>query len=216
PPFSFFSFHFSFFSPPPPPPRNLAKFPVLLLLFLMLCTALPAEELPEGPALFAGDKRFWSVGALLGTSFTAPWVIGTIQGTASFLPYTILELGIDVGAVHGERGQAKTGYDISLYPFIHINGYLPRKVRDRRLGWYAGMGGGLMAAFHTDGGKNRTYLVPAMDATTGLHIGRDWLYVTIAYTLRTDFDQVNHKVSLGYSHRIETKLKDAEEKGVLP
>jgi hypothetical protein len=62
-----------------------------------------------------------------------------------------------------------------------------------------------MAAFRTDGGQSRNYLVPAMDATTGLHIGKSPLFFTLAYTLRTDFDQVNHKVSLGYSHRIETR-----------
>jgi hypothetical protein len=144
---------------------------------------------------------------MLGTSFTAPWVIGTIQGTASFFPYTILEAGLDVGAVHGNSSRASTGYDISLYPFIHFNGFLPWMVRDRHLGWYAGIGGGLMAAFRTDGGQSQNYLVPALDATTGFHIGRGALFFTLAYTLRTDFDEVNHKVSLGYSHRIQTKQK---------
>jgi hypothetical protein len=179
-------------------------------MFLLLCAGLPAEELPEGSALFAGDNRFWSTAFMLGTSFTAPWVIGTVQGTASFFPYTILETGLDVGAVHGEGGRTKEGYDISLYPYVHFNGYLPRKFRDLHLGWYAGMGGGLMAAFRTDRGRRQTYLVPAMDAAAGIHIGKERLYFTIAYTLRTDFDRVNHKVSLGYSHRIETRRKDTE------
>jgi hypothetical protein len=186
-------------------------------MFLTLCAALPAEELPEGPDLFDGDNRFWSVGFLLGSSFTAPWFIGTIQGTASFLPYTILELGLDMGAVHGKREWAeKTGYDASMYPFFHINGYLPRKVRDLRLGYYAGIGGGIMTAFRTDSGQSRTYVVPAMDATMGIHIGKERLYFTVAYTLRTNFDHVNHKLSIGYSQRIETKRKDSEKQGALP
>jgi hypothetical protein len=187
----------------------------LLILFLLSGVGLWAEEIPEGPAIFAGDNRFWSVGALLGTSFTAPWVIGTIQGTASFIPYTILEVGLDMGAVHADLYQEKVGYDMSLYPFAHFNGYLSRKVGDRRLGWYLGAGGGLMAAFRTDEGQSRNYLVPAMDATTGFHIGRESLFFTLAYTLRTNFDRVNHKVSLGYSHRVETKQKNTETKGVL-
>jgi hypothetical protein len=187
----------------------------LLILLISFCSGLWAEEIPEGPAVFAGDNRFWSVGALLGTSFTAPWVIGTIQGTASFIPYTILELGLDMGAVHADLYQEKVGYGMSLYPFAHFNGYLSRKVGDLRLGWYLGAGGGLMAAFRTDRGQSRNYLVPAMDATTGLHIGKRLLFFTIAYTLRTNFARVNHKVSLGYSHRIETKQKNTETKGVL-
>jgi hypothetical protein len=122
-----------------------------------------------------------------------------------------MELGLDVGAVHGLREQAKTGYGVSLYPFIHLNGFLSRKAGNFRLGWYLGAGGGLMAAFYTTGSHNRTYLVPALDATTGFYFGGSGgLYLTLAYTLRTDFAQINHKVALGYCHRIETKRKQGE------
>jgi hypothetical protein len=101
----------------------------------------------------------------------------------------------------------KTGYEISLYPFAHFNGFLPQKAGNLRLGWYAGIGGGLMAAFYADAGNRHTYLVPAMDAAAGVHIGKGSLFFTLAYTLRTDFDQVNHKLSLGYSHRIQKTQK---------
>ncbi|MDR1239512.1 MAG: hypothetical protein LBK27_05320 [Treponema sp.] len=188
-----------------------------LTLTLGLCAALfaqasePADEaLPEPvvqavkPAssfFFQGDSRFWSLGAAAGSSFAAPWFTGTIQGTVSPFPYTLVELGCDFGFVHGYRNEAGLGY-FSLYPFAHLNGYIPLMSLG---GLYVGAGGGVMLAFYSYEGENKPYAVPAFDVTTGLYAGKGSHYATAAYTLRTNFGQVNHKVSLGYSYRFGVK-----------
>jgi hypothetical protein len=126
-----------------------------------------------------------------------PWLTGTVQGTLSFFPYTVLELGCDLGLIHGYREFPGLDY-VSLYPFGHLNGLVP-------LGdwgcWYGGLGGGVMLAFYTLDGTRTNYAVPALDLTTGLYLGKNRHYLTIGYTLRTDFDEPNHKLSLGYCYR---------------
>jgi hypothetical protein len=194
-----------------------------LLLLLGLCTAIAADEvapvegavLPTaqtalaqaGPGiLFQGNPRFWSAGAAVGSSFAAPWIVGTVQGTASFLPYTIVELGCDFGFVHGYRDEGDMEY-FSIYPFGHFNGYVPLGPLG---GFYGGAGGGAMLAFYTLEGERKPYAVPAFDVTAGLYVGKKRHYLTAGYTLRTDFGRINSKVSLGYSYRFWEK-EDSNE-----
>ena len=180
---------------------------------LFLCAALPALAAPafaegeEGAGagdLFAGRARFWSLGAAAGSSFTVPWFTGTVQGTASFFPHTILELGCDLGLIHGYREPPGLGY-ASLYPFGHLNGLVPLGDWVR---WYGGLGGGVMLAFYTLDGNRETYTAPALDLVTGLYLGKTRHYLNIGYTLRTDFAEANHKLSLGYSYRFGAAGKD--------
>jgi hypothetical protein len=183
----------------------MKRFGCVLLLALGLNAAVPADEGPvERPGLFAGESRFWSLGAALGSSFTVPWLIGTIQGTAAFFPYTMVELGCDAGFVHGYRDEPGMGY-VSFYPFGHINGYVPLKVPGVRCGWYGGAGGGIMLAVYRIDGEARSYQAPALDVTTGLHAGRGRHYLTLGYTLRTNFTAFNHKAAVGYCYRFGGK-----------
>jgi hypothetical protein len=108
-----------------------------------------------------------------------------------------VDIGCDFGILHGYMQKNDLGY-FSLYPFSHINGFLPFGEYG---GWYAGIGSGYMVAFYQEEGKNSIFSVPAFDVTTGLYLGKGSHYFTFEYTLRTTFEAVNHKVALGYSFR---------------
>jgi hypothetical protein len=186
------------------------RFVCALLLTLGLRAAVPADEAAPG-FFFQGDSRFWSLGAAAGSSFTTPWLIGTVQGTVSPFPYTLVELGCDFGFVHSYPDKAGLGY-FSLYPFAHLNGYFPLGPLG---GLYGGAGGGVMLSFYSYEGEGTSYAVPALDLTTGWYAGKGRHYATAAYTLRTNFQRVNHKVSLGYSYRFGVKEENREWPGVL-
>jgi hypothetical protein len=198
----------------------MKKVPRLLFLFTALLVlggpalaegegrAEPEAAPSAGEQLPAGRARFWSLGVAAGSSFTVPWFTGTVQRTASFFPHTILELGCDLGLIHGYRELPGLEY-VSLYPFGHLNGFVP--LGDWG-GWYGGLGGGVMLAFYTLDGTPANHTVLALDLTTGLYLGKSRHYLTIAYTLRTDFEGLNHKLSLGYSYRFD----DPAAAGGLP
>jgi hypothetical protein len=144
---------------------------------------------PEAPP----DKqpRFWSVGGSMGTSFAAPWVIGTVHGTIAPFRYSFLELGLDVGLV---SGNANVGY-YSLYPFAHYAFFMPFAERG---GWYVGAGGGYMRGEFDFSGDKVPLSVFAGDLVAGINIMNMF---DISYTLRTDFGSVSNKVSVGYTYR---------------
>ena len=143
-------------------------------------------------ALFTDHTRLWSMGISAGTSFAAPWAIGTIRGTIAPLRYSFLELGLDYGMV---SGIVDAEFYYSLYPFIHYNLFVPFT---RSGGWYAGAGGGYMLAEYTFPEEKIPVRILALDVTTGIML---WNMVDISYTLRTDFKSANNKMSIGYTYR---------------
>ena len=78
------------------------------------------------------------MGVSAGTSFSAPWFIGTVQGTLAPFRYSFLEIGLDFGFL---SGAADVEY-FSLYPFVHYAFYMP--VSFTKGGWYAGLGAGIV------------------------------------------------------------------------
>jgi hypothetical protein len=151
--------------------------------------------------LLTEQERLFSVGASLGSSFAPPWLTGSIHGTASLFKYTFIDVGMDIGFIHGYEGWEDIDY-FSLYPFGHFNGFVPFGEYN---GWYAGVGGGLMTAFYTGNGEDNAFYVPIFDITTGVYLGNGSHYFTLEYTLRTPFERifeaVNHKLTVGYSFR---------------
>jgi hypothetical protein len=141
----------------------------------------------------SGNKRnakLWTIGASMGSSFTAPWIIGTARGTIAPFNYSFLALGIDFGFVSGVSG---VGYN-SFFPFAHYAFYLPVKNWG---GWYAGAGGGYLITR-----LSYPEVVPinifAFEAITGFNL---FGFLDISYALRTDFATAGSKVSLGYTFR---------------
>ena len=139
------------------------------------------------------EAMLWSVGASLGTSLAAPWMIGTLRGTLAPLQYSFINLGLDIGFISGTQG---VGY-YSFFPFAHAVFYYPL---GKWGGPYAGAGGGyLFARYNFPEGK-----VPvnsfAMDIIAGFNF-MDML--DASYTFRTDFGRISSKLSLGYIYRFK-------------
>jgi hypothetical protein len=145
--------------------------------------------------------RLWTVGASVGTSFTAPWLVGTVHGTIAPWRFSFFEIGLDAGLV---SGVTDVGY-WSLYPFVHYAFFLPFATvdkQDAKGGWYIGAGGGYMVA-ELD---YRVEKVPVtgfgVDVVTGFNL---WNMLDISYTLRLDFATLTavNKLSAGYTYRFK-------------
>jgi hypothetical protein len=158
-----------------------------------------AKKLTDNRTIFSDNARLFSIGASVGSSFTAPWLIGTLQGTFSVLPYTFFDIGCDFGFIHGYEGWEDIDYH-SFYPFAHLNGFPPLPF-SRYVRCFVGVGGGYMMAFYSGSGEDNAFYVPAFDVATGLYIGKNHHYATLVYSVRTTFEAVNHKAALGYSFR---------------
>ena len=145
------------------------------------------EKAPE-PA------KFWSVGLSLGSSFMAPWVIGTAHGTIAPFRYLFFEIGFDFGFV---PGVSDVGY-YSLYPFGHVAFFYPLMIN--KIGLYAGLGGGIIIVSYDFKVEDVTYAenIPVAAFTVGMNL---FNMVDISTTLRTNFSGVIYKVSAGYTYR---------------
>ena len=145
-------------------------------------------------ALFADPLRYWSIGISAGTSFAAPWVIGTVRGTIAPFKYSFLEIGIDYCMV---SGFSDAEFYYSLYPFVHYAFFLPMSFA-KGGGWYAGAGGGYMLGEYTFPEEKIPVNIFALDLTTGIIL---WNMLDVSYTLRTNFKSANNKLSIGYTYR---------------
>ena len=141
------------------------------------------------------DKaRLWTLGASVGTSFTAPWLVGTAHGTIAPLKYTFIELGFDLGLVPGDRD---VNY-YSLYPFGHFAFFIPFTTS---FGAYIGAGGGLMiVSYKFEGGTDYSENFGLMAFTAGFNI---LSMFDISFTLRTNFEGLSNKLSVGYVYRFK-------------
>jgi hypothetical protein len=166
---------------------------------------IPEEGIPNGEGggkssfakRFLTPSNFWTVGAQVGTAFSAPLVTGAIHGSISFFKYSFLELGLDAGFLSSDtvrrNNPGMTTY-YSVNPFAHYNaGWI-----SKNFALYAGAGGGYMfATYNYETKPSRTQNVLAMDGTVGLWFrGFD-----LSFVLRTDFSGINIKTAAGYSWR---------------
>lgn len=139
----------------------------------------------------SNPARLWSIGILVGTSFSRPWYITTVNGTLAPLRYSFFEIGFDLGLVSGDKN---VNY-YSLYSFAHYSLFLPFSGHN---GWYAGAGGGYMWAeyFFPAGDTSESFW--ALDAVSGFIIGDIF---NISFVARTNFKSVNSKLSIGFMKR---------------
>jgi TolB-like protein len=143
-------------------------------------------------AMLEDSTKLWSVGASAGTSFAAPWVIGTARGTLAPWRHTFFDIGLDAGFITQIEG---AGY-WSLYPFVHFNYYRPLG----KSGWYAGGGVGFMIGEYTFDDLKVPRNTFAVDVTTGFLF---FDFLDISYTLRTNFTSANNKAAVGYVYRFK-------------
>jgi TolB-like protein len=168
----------------------------LLLTDRARATALIAARNRERSRteIFRDPAKFWSLGISAGTSFAAPWAIGTVHGTIAPFRNLFLELGCDYGMI--SRIEDVEQY-YSLYPFIHA-AYFHQFAKSG--GWYAGAGGGYMLGEYTFPEEKIPVNIYALDVTVGVNIGNIF---DVSYTLRTDFNSANHKIAVGYTYRFK-------------
>ena len=148
----------------------------------------------HGGGVISGTEKFWSVGASVGTSFAAPWVLGTVHGTIAPIKYAFLDIGLDFGLVAGEAG---VKYH-SFYPFINAAYFMPFGEKG---GWHIGLGGGLLIVsydFPVEGKYSGNFFAAA--ATAGVNFLD---MIDISYTVRTNFKGISHKLAVGYTYRFK-------------
>jgi len=136
--------------------------------------------------------RLNTIGASVGSSFSAPWFIGSVHGTVAPSNYSFFKFGMDAGFGSGD---ADVGH-FSLYPFAHYAFFLPFKAGG---GWHAGAGAGFMYTSYSFPGADTisdTYF--AADLSTGFIFKSG---ITVYYTLRTNFNDFNNKFAVGYAFR---------------
>ena len=154
--------------------------------------------------IFNDPARFWSLGISAGSSFSTPWVIGSIHGTIAPFKYSFLEIGIDYGMVSKNIDTEKY---YSIYPFIHYALFIPFQ---KNIGWYTGIGGGYMLGEYTFPEEKIPLNIFAFDAIMGVNI---WDMLNISYTLRTGLKTINNQISLnnkvtiGYTYRFKQRGK---------
>ena len=169
--------------------------------------AVPTPSQRNAPlAPTAASNKFWSIGALVGTSFIDPWITVTAWGTIAPLEYFFIDIGFDAGFVSGLDG---VGSYYSLYPYLHVNFYMPMSsfasltrysYSGPNMAFYCGTGLGFLYADYQiyDLSISKTTFV--WDALTIGEILFDFL--PISYTLRTDCRTfLNHKIAIGYVKR---------------
>ena len=153
---------------------------------------------PPGTTVIIGGKKeyepekFWSVGLSVGSSFAAPWLIGTVQGTIAPLKYSFIELGFDFGLFNMSSEVDKY---YSMFPFAHFAFYWPFT---GWLGAYIGAGGGVwMVSYKFPGLDNYFDSYFAASFTAGVKL---FDMIGISYTFRTNFSGASHKAAVGYCY----------------
>ncbi|MCL2832769.1 MAG: caspase family protein [Treponema sp.] len=137
------------------------------------------------------SPNLWSIGITAGTSFAAPFFVGTVFGTFAPFKYSFFELGMDLGLISGSKN-----YNYySFSPFLHYALFVPVA---RAGGFFAGVGGSYNYAVLDFPDKKVPLNIVAFDAMCGFRFN---MGILISYTFRTDFSTASNKLTVGYSFR---------------
>jgi len=136
-------------------------------------------------------NHLWSIGASVGTSLSAPWLIGSVHGTLAPFRNSFLELGFDLGLLSGE---IDVGY-YSISPFVHYALFLPLSDIG---GFHIGAGVSYYFAEYDFDIVKLPVSFLAMDVIGGFRFNNG---ILISYTLKTDFSGFSNKISFGYRYR---------------
>jgi TolB-like protein len=147
----------------------------------------------------ANENKFIGFGASVGSAFTTPYIIGTVNAIFSPFSYTFFDIGCDIGFIHANKQRNDVDY-FSLFPFVNFNGFLPI--------WggfnlYVGVGSGLMIAFYSKDNESHVPMIPTFNSNIGILYGKNNHYISVNYILRTTFEIFNHKTSVGYLYRFK-------------
>jgi len=162
--------------------------------------SLPREERTRGSDI--SNKRdpaqLMTIGASVGSSFSAPWLVGTVHGTIAPFRFSFIELGFDYGTISGTPGVEY----YSMYPYTHLAFFMPfSKFFNSSGGLYAGLGGGLMmVSYKFDSGSEYSQEIPVAAVTAGANL---FDMIDISFTIRTNFSGISQKASIGYVYRFK-------------
>jgi len=140
------------------------------------------------------SPRYNSFNLSLGTSFTEPLVIGTLNICVAAADNLFIEGGFDIGfmSIHKNVKQYLT-----IYPFLNLGVFLPFSGKG---GFLFGAGGGYMQGNSKNDYESGGISYFAANFFAGFNIGNVF---HITYTIRTDFNFVGSKLSFGYVIRLE-------------
>ena len=154
-----------------------------------------AEEPPRQLRILTGQsKKFNTLGFSVGTSFIDPLLIASINVTVAPFNYFFLDLGFDLGFISVFE-DVESYY--SVYPYAGIGFFIPFQDKG---GFYMSAGIGFMRGNYVFSYGTAVLDVFAYNFTAGVNIEN---FLNISYTLKTDFNTVSHKASLGFVIRIE-------------
>ena len=145
------------------------------------------------------DMKLKTLGVSLGTSFFAPLAIGTVHGTIAPFSGSFFDLGVDAG--YGINLDYVEYF--SLYPFVNYALFVPfpRTADGKRGGWYLGVGIGAMFANYTFEVEGPIWdTVITANIVTGFNL---FDMIDVSYTIRTDFNMADGKLSVGYVYRFK-------------
>ena len=135
------------------------------------------------------SSKFWSIGGSAGTSFTEPWVVGTIRGTVAPLKYTFFEAGFNVGMVSSRKNV--TSY-YSLGPYLHVAFFWPF---NEVISAYTGAGLGYRMSRYEYYGNDITISSLPIDASAGILLFNFMeIYYTLSYSM---WNQANSDTIIG-------------------
>jgi hypothetical protein len=148
-------------------------------------------------------KRLNSLGAAIGTAGVTPAFMVSPKLTFSLFSGSFFEAGSDFGLVHGE-GDVKDVEYFSIAPYLHAN--LFARTDGGGFGAYIGIGGGASFSRYTYPSESRidpvTVFTPVFDFNTGFLIGiSSRSVIDLRWTIKTNFNGLNHRFALGYMCR---------------
>jgi TolB-like protein len=141
----------------------------------------------------------WSMSVGVGTTFTTPVLTLTPAVTIPIAAYLDVGVYLDVGCDFGFLTNADYIEDLSYnsyYPYVRASVFVP--IGDS-FGFHSGLGYGCMIADYQYGVYDVRAVVHAFDFAVGFLLINA---LDLSYSIRTDFKNVNHKLSIGYVYRL--------------
>jgi hypothetical protein len=152
---------------------------------------------------WSSPNRLNSLGAAVGTAGINVTPAFLASGRLTFSPFnfSFFELGSDFGLVHGEWDVRDVEY-LSIAPYLHWN----LLVKGERGGGYIGGGGGMSFSRYTY--PSESGLDPVMTVTPVADFNLGALFFIFSHsvfdlrwTIKTNFNGLDHRFTLGYMYR---------------
>ena len=166
----------------------------------------PVRE-PRARPVSNNSPYYNTLSASIGSAFADPLFIMTVHGTYSPMQFLFIEAGLDLGL--GSQDEYVESY-VSLFPFLNLGVFLPFINSG---GLFTGAGIGYMYSYYlfTHPRANDPTYDPdihgkiegeanafAVNFFVGINL---WNYVSVSYSLRTNFTSASSKASIGLTLR---------------